>query len=164
MLLGASPFPHKTGADHDLQTVMTLQSRLIAVRELEAGAAVGYGGQWVAPRNIRLGVIAIGYGDGYPRSIGNGAQVLVRDTRVPVVGRVSMDMLTVDLSGCPDAKIGNPVVLWGDQLRIEEVAAFAETIPYTLLCAVTQRVLMVEESTMRRRPGAIGSQQYQRHG
>lgn len=164
MLLGASPFPHKTGADHDLQTVMTLQSRLIAVRELEAGAAVGYGGQWVAPRNIRLGVIAIGYGDGYPRSIGNGAQVLIRDTRVPVVGRVSMDMLTVDLSGCPDAKIGNPVVLWGDQLRIEEVAAFAETIPYTLLCAVTQRVLMVEESTMRHRPGAVGSQQYQRHG
>ncbi|RUM53179.1 MAG: alanine racemase [Methylococcus sp.] len=164
MLLGASPFPHKTGADHDLHTVMTLQSRLIAVRELEAGVAVGYGGQWVAPRKIRLGVIAIGYGDGYPRSIGNDAQVLVRDTRVPVVGRVSMDMLTVDLSSCPDAQIGDPVVLWGDQLRIEEVAAFADTIPYTLLCAVTQRVMIVEGSIVRRRPGAAGSQQYQRHG
>lgn len=145
MLLGVSPFMHKIGSDYNLQTVMTLQSRLIAVKSIAAGNAVGYGGRWMSPKKMRLGVVAIGYGDGYPRTIANGTPVLVGQVRVPVVGAVSMDMVTVDLSKCPNAEVGDSVVLWGDQLPVEEVAEFAETIPYTLLCAVTQRVRIIEE-------------------
>lgn len=145
MLLGVSPFSKRKGYEHNLKAVMTLQSRLIAIKTLQPGDAVGYGGCWVAPSATRLGVVALGYGDGYPRAAGNGTPVLVGEDRVPLVGRVSMDMLTVDLSRCPGAGIGDPVVLWGDDLPVEEVAECAGTIPYTLLCAVTRRVRMIEE-------------------
>ncbi|MGH8549026.1 MAG: alanine racemase [Methylococcales bacterium] len=144
LLFGVSPFPHRNGSDHHLRAVMTLQSRLIAIKNIEAGDAVGYGGCWVAPAATRLGVVAIGYGDGYPRAVANGTPVLVGASRVPIAGRVSMDMLTVDLSRCPTASIGAPVILWGEGLAVEEVAECAGTIPYTLLCAVTQRVRIIE--------------------
>ncbi|MGH8498447.1 MAG: alanine racemase C-terminal domain-containing protein, partial [Methylococcales bacterium] len=145
MLLGVSPFLHRIGLEHHLKAVMTLQSRLIAIKKLAAGDAVGYGGCWVAPAETRLGVVALGYGDGYPRTAGNGTPVLIGERRAPLVGRVSMDMLTVDLSHFPTAEIGDRVVLWGDGLPVEEVAECAGTIPYTLLCAVTRRVRIIEE-------------------
>ncbi len=144
-LFGVSPFPHRKGLDHNLRAVMTLRSELIAIKPIEAGDAVGYGGCWIAPATTRLGVVAIGYGDGYPRAAGNGTPVLIDNIRTLVAGRVSMDMLTVDLSHCPAAGVGDPVILWGDGLPVEDVAEHAGTIPYTLLCAVTQRVRVIEE-------------------
>ena len=144
MLMGASPFPDRDGAAHGLLPVMTLHSRLLAVKSLEPGDAVGYGGDWVCTGPARLGVVAVGYGDGYPRSAKSGTPVLVNGRRVPLVGRVSMDMITVDLSDCPHAQIDDPVILWGRGLPVEEIARWASTIPYTLLCAITQRVRVFE--------------------
>lgn len=144
MLYGCSPFAGKTGADFGLKPVMNLHSRLIAVKHVAAGETVGYSGTWQAPTDTRLGVVSIGYGDGYHRHTRSGAPVLVNGQRVPLIGRVSMDMITVDLSSQANAKIGDPVTLWGDGLAIEEVAHFADTIPYTLLCGITQRVQIVE--------------------
>lgn len=140
MLMGASPFADRQGEDHGLLPVMTLHSRLLAVKMLKPGDAVGYDGIWVCTKPTRLGVVAIGYGDGYPRSAKSGTPVLVNGRRVPLVGRVSMDMITVDLSDCSDARIDDPVILWGRGLPVDEVARWASTIPYTLLCAITQRV------------------------
>lgn len=139
MLYGASPLQGTTAADWGLQPVMTLSAPLIAVNALRAGDRVGYGGTWTAPEAMSLGVVGIGYGDGYPRHIGSAAQVLINGVRVPVVGRVSMDMLTVDLRGV-DAVPGDEVVLWGTGLPAEEVAGWADTIAYTLFCGVTSRV------------------------
>ncbi|MFM8341162.1 MAG: alanine racemase [Methylomonas sp.] len=144
MLYGCSPFAGKTGADFGLKPVMNLHSRLIAVKNVAAGETVGYSGTWQALTDTRLGVISIGYGDGYHRHTRSGAPVLVNGQRVPLIGRVSMDMITVDLSSQANAKIGDPVTLWGDGLAIEEIAHFADTIPYTLLCGITQRVEIVE--------------------
>jgi len=145
MLMGASPFADRDGSAHGLLPVMTLHSRLLAVKHLEPGDTVGYGGDWVCTRPTRLGVVAVGYGDGYPRSAKSGTPVLVNGRKVSLVGRVSMDMITVDLSDCPDARIDDPVVLWGKGLPVEDVARWASTIPYTLLCAITQRVRVFEE-------------------
>lgn len=145
MLYGISPFPEATGGDFDLKPVMGLHSRLIAVKSVQQGDTVGYGGSWVCDRSIAMGVVAIGYGDGYPRQAKSGTPVLVNGKRVPMIGRVSMDMITVDLSGQDDAKPGDPVTLWGGGLPIEEVASWSETIPYTLVCGITQRVQIVEE-------------------
>ena len=144
MLFGVSPLPGKTGRELGLEPVMSLHSRLIAIKRVEQGESVGYGNAWIANRPTKLGVVAIGYGDGYPRHIANGAPVLVKQQRVPLVGRVSMDMLTVDVSDCPDAHVGDPVTLWGEQLPVEEIAHYAGTIPYTLLCGITQRVQILE--------------------
>jgi alanine racemase len=140
MLYGVSPFTDKTGADYNLQPVMTLRSELIAIQPLQKGDAVGYGGVWTCPEDMRLGMVAIGYGDGYPRHAKNGTPVLVNGKITPLVGRVSMDMITVDLRTQPNAKIGDPVVLWGEGLPIELVARSADTIAYELLCSVTPRV------------------------
>jgi alanine racemase len=140
MLYGASPFMDSLGAEHGLQPVMTLESHLISVKSLKKGAKVGYGASWIAPKSMSLGVVAIGYGDGYPRHAKSGTPVLVNQHMVTLVGRVSMDMITVDLSACPDAKVGDPVVLWGEGLPVETVAKHADTIAYALLCGVTQRV------------------------
>ena len=126
---------------------MSLHSRLIAVKNVEAGETVGYSGVWHCPVATRLGVISIGYGDGYHRHTQSGAPVLVNGQRVPLIGRVSMDMITVDLNSQPDAKPGDPVTLWGGELPIEEIARHADTIPYTLLCGITQRVQIVEQSS-----------------
>lgn len=145
MLYGISPFPDRTGPELGLTPVMTLQSRLIAVKKIDAGHTVGYGSSWAAGEPTTLGVIAIGYGDGYPRHAKPGTPVLVNGRRVPLVGRVSMDMITVDLGKQSDAKPGDPVILWGEHLPVEEIAQCADTIPYTLVCSVTQRVQVIEK-------------------
>jgi len=140
MLYGVSPFSENSGADLGLNPVMSLHARLIAVKKIKAGEAVGYAGTWISKSPTILGVVAIGYGDGYPRTAKSGTPVLVNGKRVPIIGRVSMDMITVDLSSQPESKPGDKVTLWGEGLPVEEVAACADTIPYTLLCGVTQRV------------------------
>jgi alanine racemase len=140
MLYGASPFAYQSAESLGLVPVMTLRSQLIAVRELAAGDAVGYGAAYVASRPHRLGVVACGYADGYPRHAPSGAPVLVCGRRVPIAGRVSMDMITVDLSDVPEAGVGSPVVLWGEGLPVDEVASAAGTIGYELLCALAPRV------------------------
>jgi alanine racemase len=137
---GISPLADRDGPDLGLEPVMTLQSRLIAIREIPAGDAVGYGARFRAERNARIGTAAIGYGDGYPRSLPDGTPVLVNGQRQALAGRVSMDMTTIDLDGQPEAAVGDPVVLWGPGLAVEEVARAAGTIPYELVCRVTRRV------------------------
>lgn len=145
MLYGLSPFPDSTGQQLGLKPVMELHSRLIAVKQIEAGDTVGYGGSWICEKPTTMGVVAIGYGDGYPRYAKPGTPVLVNGRRVPLIGRVSMDMITVDLTTGPHAKPGDPVILWGESLPVEEIARWADTIPYTLVCGVTQRVQLVEK-------------------
>jgi len=140
MLYGVSPFVDSQAVDHDLQPVMTLQSELIAINRHQQSEPVGYGGVYRCPEAMSIGVVAIGYGDGYPRHAPTGTPVLVNGQRVPLIGRVSMDMVCVDLRDCPNARIGDPVILWGTGLPVEEVAAMAGTIGYELLCRVTQRV------------------------
>ncbi|MEW6646256.1 MAG: alanine racemase [Pseudomonadota bacterium] len=144
MLYGVSPLLGGRGEQHDLRPVMTLRSELIAVNHLKRGEAVGYGGAFVCPEDMVVGVVAAGYGDGYPRHVGNGVPVLVNGRRVPLVGRVSMDMLTVDLRSQSEARPGDAVVLWGAGLPVEEIAEHAGTIPYELLCRVMPRVDAVE--------------------
>jgi len=146
MLYGISPFLDSTGEQLGLKPVMELHSQLIALKQIEAGDTVGYGGSWTCKKPTTLGVVAIGYGDGYPRYAKAGTPVLVNGQRVPLVGRVSMDMITVDLETQPDAKPGDPVILWGGDLPVEEIALWADTISYTLVCGVTQRVQLVEKS------------------
>jgi len=145
MLYGVSPFVGGEAAQEGLRPVMTLESELIAVNILQAGEAIGYGGRWVAPETMPVGVVAVGYGDGYPRHAPDGTSVLVNGRRVPLVGRVSMDMITVDLRSQPDARVGDPVVLWGRGLPVEAVAECSGTIAYELLCGVAQRVEWREE-------------------
>ena len=141
LLYGVSPFAGSTGADHGLLPVMTLKSRIIAVKDVSVGGQVGYGGDWIATRPTRLAVAAVGYGDGYPRSLSSGAPVLVNGERASLAGRVSMDMITIDVSELSHPpQVGDPVVLWGEGLPVEEIALWAETIPYTLTCGVSQRV------------------------
>ncbi len=140
MLYGASPFPEVSAQQLGLRPAMTLHSEIISVRELDKGEHIGYGGQFRTETNMRVGVVACGYADGYPRHAATGAPVLVEGQRTRTLGRVSMDMMTVDLSGLPDAKIGSNVTLWGEGLPVEEVAYAAGTISYELLCALTVRV------------------------
>lgn len=140
LLYGASPFVDETGTAQCLRPVMTLKSELIAVTRCRQGDAVGYGGTWICPEDMPIGVVAIGYGDGYPHHAPTGTPVRVNGRRVPLVGRVSMDMICVDLRTLPDARPGDPVVLWGEGLPAEEVARAAGTIAYELFCSVTARV------------------------
>lgn len=140
MLYGVTPFVDRSGEAVGLRPAMTVTTELIAVKSVEKGGRVGYGGGWSAPREMKLGVAAIGYGDGYPWHAANGTPVLVNGRPSRVVGRVSMDMITVDLSEHEDAVVGDPVTLWGEGLPVEEVARHAGTIPYELLCGVTRRV------------------------
>ena len=138
-LYGISPFAGSCGGDFGLEPVMEFSSRLIAVKELKAGERVGYGGSWQAAADTVLGVVSVGYGDGYSRFLPSGTPLLVDGRRVTLAGRISMDMATVDL-GCGAAdKVGAPVTLWGPGLPVEEVAAHAGTIAYQLLCGVTHR-------------------------
>ena len=143
MLYGVSPFINDTATAHNLKPVMTLTSQLIAINHYKQGDAIGYAASWVCPHDMWVGVVAMGYGDGYPRHAVSGTPVLVNSKRVPLVGRVSMDMLSVDLSTQPQARIGDAVTLWGEGLSVEEIARCASTIPYQLLCGVTQRVKFV---------------------
>ncbi|MDQ2917616.1 MAG: alanine racemase [Pseudomonadota bacterium] len=143
MLYGATPFADRSADALGLVPVMTLRSQLIGVQALEVGASVGYGGTFAARQPMRIGVVACGYADGYPRHAPNGTPVLVDGHRVPMAGRVSMDMITVDLSSVPQAHVGSDVVLWGDGLPVDHVADAAGTVGYELLCAVTPRVPFV---------------------
>ena len=141
LLYGVSPFRRSTGADHGLRPVMTLRSRIIAVKDLVVGEQVGYAGVWTATRATRLAIAAVGYGDGYPRSASSGTPVLVNGEHAALAGRVSMDMIAIDTTDIQrPPKVGDTVVLWGEGLPVEEVAIWAETIPYTLLCGISQRV------------------------
>jgi alanine racemase len=140
MLYGISPLAGRTGLDEELRPAMTLRTGLIAVKEVRHGERVGYGGAWQATAGTRIGIAAMGYGDGYPRHAPTGTPVLVNGRRAALAGRVSMDMLAIDLGSQPEAKVGDPVVLWGDGLPAETVAAHAGTIAYELLCGVTGRV------------------------
>jgi alanine racemase len=140
-LYGISPLRGTTGADHGLRPVMTLCSRVIALKDLAEGEQVGYGADWTATRPTRLAIASVGYGDGYPRSAASGTPVLVNGERAGLAGRVSMDMLAIDVTEVQSpVKVGDPVVLWGNGLPVEEIALWAETIPYTLVCGISQRV------------------------
>lgn len=140
MLYGATPFADRSAQSLGLAPVMTLRSTLIGVQTLAAGESVGYGAAFTAMQPVRIGVVACGYADGYPRHAPNGTPVLVNGRRVPMAGRVSMDMVTVDISALPDAHAGGDVVLWGEGLPVDEVAHAAGTVGYELLCAVAPRV------------------------
>jgi alanine racemase len=146
MLYGASPdHPVHSSAHWDLQPTMTLRAKLIATRELRLGDSVGYGSSFTAPAPMRIGVAACGYADGYPRIAPSGTPVLVDGVRSATVGRVSMDMVTVDLSNVPAARVGSEVTLWGrgpadSLLGIDEVAHAAGTLGYELMCALAPRV------------------------
>jgi len=140
MLYGASPFVDSLAADEDLRPVMTFQTRLISIKRLQQGDPVGYGGTWICPEDMDVGVAAVGYGDGYPRHAPSGTPVLVNSREAALIGRVSMDMITVDLRQHPEARIGDPVVLWGEGLPVERIARAAGTISYTLMCGIMARV------------------------
>jgi len=143
MLYGASPFVDDDIESLSLKPVMNLASELISVREVMRGESVGYGGDWICPEKMRVGIVACGYGDGYPRHAKSGTPVLINGQRVPLIGRVSMDMLAVDLRDC-DAQVGERVLLWGEGLPADEVALHAETIAYELFCNIAPRVPRVE--------------------
>ena len=140
MLYGSSPLAEQSAADLGLRPVMTLSSELISVREIKSGEQVGYGGMYFADRNMKIGVVACGYADGYPRHAPNGTPILVNGQKTGTVGRVSMDMLAADISAIADARIGSPVSLWGEGLSVDEVAHAAGTIGYELLTALAPRV------------------------
>ncbi|MDP1949884.1 MAG: alanine racemase [Nitrosomonas sp.] len=140
MLYGASPFSDRTAAELGLKPVMTVSSKLIAIQNLEAGDKVGYRGQFQATHAMRIGIVAGGYADGYPRHALTGTPVLVNGQRTHTLGFVSMDMLAVDLSHIENAELGSPVILWGKGLPVDEVASTAGTISYELLCAMASRV------------------------
>jgi alanine racemase len=144
MLYGGTP-GGKSAQAYGLKPAMTLSSEIIGVQQIGAGDAVGYGSRFVADRPMTVGVVACGYADGYPRHAPNGTPVLVGGVRTGLVGRVSMDMLAVDLTDVPDAHVGNPVTLWGDDLPIDEVANAAGTIGYELMCALAPRVRVAEQ-------------------
>ena len=139
-LYGASPFADRSAADLKLRPAMTLTTSVIAVRSVPRGETVGYGGTWRAERDSRIAIAAAGYGDGLPWALPNGTPVLVDGRRAPLCGRVSMDMIAVDVTGWGPIEVGTPVVLWGEGLAVEEVARRAGTIAYELLCGVSQRV------------------------
>jgi alanine racemase len=146
LLYGGNPFNIGIDADVDLKPVMTLQTQLIAVHQYQKGDPIGYGGVWQCPQDMPVGVAAIGYGDGYPRHAGSGTPVLVNGKRAQLAGRVSMDMIGIDLRNTPGAQVGDPVILWGEGLPIDEIARCASTISYELMCGVTQRVKFVEKT------------------
>ncbi len=143
MLYGASPFVDRTAAELGLHPVMTVSSKIIAVQNLKTGDAVGYGHTFRADRSMRVGIVAGGYADGYPRHAPTGTPVLVNGRRSRILGRVSMDMLHVDLSGIESAGVGSPVTLWGEGMPVDEVAQSAGTISYELLCALAPRMQIV---------------------
>lgn len=138
-LFGVSPFDGQIGSDLGLQPVMKFEARLMAKKPLQEGARVGYTGEYVAPADSTLGVISAGYGDGYTRHFKSGTPVLINGRRVPLIGKVSMDMITVDLGADSTDKVGDVVTLWGPGLPVEEVAPWAGAIPYELVCGVMSR-------------------------
>ena len=141
-LYGASPVSHLSAEELDLRPVMTLSARLMAIHDIESQETVGYGGQWSAQRTARIGVVSIGYGDGYPRIVSDARACIhtkLGVATVSIIGRVAMDMLVLDLTDLPSACLGDEVVLWGDAPHIDEVAMTAGTISYELMCRLTTR-------------------------
>lgn len=144
-LYGLSVASGMTGSDFGLKPAMTLSTRLISIQQVAAGERVGYAGAYVCPEDMPIGVAAIGYGDGYPRNIRPGTPALLNGLRVPIIGRVSMDLMTVDLRGQPQAAVGDELTLWGEGLPVEEIAEAAGTISYELTCSITRRVRFRED-------------------
>ncbi|HSN70427.1 MAG TPA: alanine racemase [Steroidobacteraceae bacterium] len=140
MLYGISPFAGQTGTELGLEPAMTLETSVIALRELTAGETVGYGATWRAPRDCRVAIAAIGYADGYPRHLPNGSPAAIRGRIVPLAGRVSMDMIALDVTTVTGVAVGDTVELWGRGVAVEQVATAAGTIPYELVCGISQRV------------------------
>jgi alanine racemase len=145
LLYGLSVVEGKSGADLGFEPAMTLSTRLISVKQVKKGERIGYAATWECPEDMPIGVAAIGYGDGYPRSAQPGTPVLVNGVRAAIVGRVSMDLVTIDLRNVPTAQVGDRVMLWGPGLPVETIAAYAGTISYDLTCGMTRRVLFVED-------------------
>lgn len=143
-LYGISVVEGRTGADFGLRPAMTLATRLISVNRVRKGERIGYSASWECPEDMEVGVAAIGYGDGYPRHAPAGTPVLVAGQRTQVIGRVSMDLMTIDLRGVPGARVGDPVTLWGPELPVETIAQAAGSIGYELTCSITRRVRFVE--------------------
>lgn len=143
MLYGASPFADQSAIDLGLEPAMTLTSRIIAIQHLKKGDKVGYGCSFQTDKPLRIGIVACGYADGYPRHAPTGTPVLINNRKYRLVGRVSMDMLTVDITEAADIQLNSPVILWGKGLPVEEIAHYAGTISYELLCAVSKRVKIV---------------------
>lgn len=143
MLYGASPVMGATAEDLGLKPAMSFKAKVLAVRKLKKGDALGYGGTYHAPEDMPIALIGVGYGDGYPREVMPGAPVSVEGQILPIVGRVSMDTLSVDMRARPNTKVGDTAVLWGKGLPVDDVAQAAGTIPYTLLTGVSVRVLRV---------------------
>lgn len=145
MLYGSSPLNYKSASDLNLKAVMTLASQLISTHDMAIGERLGYGGDFVADKPTRVGVVAIGYGDGYPRHAKQGTPVLVDGVECPLIGRVAMDMITVDISHLPSAQVGSYVELWGENLSVDRIAASSGTISYELFCQLTPRVKRVSK-------------------
>ncbi len=143
-LYGATPYSDRSAASLGLRPVMTLSSHLIAIQELRAGEGIGYGATYRVDKNMKIGVVACGYADGYPRHAPSGTPVLVNGVVAKTAGRVSMDMITVDLAGVSGARVGSPVTLWGEGMPIDDVATPAGTVGYELMCALGQRVPVVD--------------------
>lgn len=143
-LYGATPFADRSAESLGLKPAMTLTSELISVQDLAAGEAVGYGATYKAAKAMRIGVVACGYADGYPRHAPSGTPILVGGVRTRTAGRVSMDLITVDLDAVPEARVGTPVVLWGEGMPIDDVATASGTVGYELMCALAPRVRVTE--------------------
>lgn len=139
-IYGASPFKDKSADDLGLKPVMTLQSNIIAIQTKKAGDTIGYGAHYICPNDMQVAVVAFGYGDGYPRNMQNNAPLLVRGKICPLIGRVSMDMITIDVSDCKEAQVGDQVTLWGEGLPINALENYTDHISYDLLTAVQNRV------------------------
>lgn len=140
VLYGVSPFADRTAESLGLKPVMTLTSRVITTKKIKSGERVGYGATWQAQQDSLIGIVGVGYGDGYPRHAPTGTPVLINGEICPLVGRVSMDMLAVDLSSAPATQTGDRVILWGEGLPVEQVAQSSQTIAYELFCQLGARV------------------------
>jgi len=145
MLYGNSPFVHGND-DYGLRPVMTFVTAVTSLRSIDAGESVGYAGTWTASRASRIATLAVGYGDGYPRHAPNGTPVLINGRRCPLIGRVSMDMLTVDITDCPTVNIGDQSTLWGPDLPVNEIAEHCATNGYQLLSGITARVPRIAQN------------------
>ncbi len=139
MLYGVSPFAHQTGLELGLKPVMHLLSSITEIHQYDKGASIGYGKTWICPRKSRIAIIPVGYGDGYPRHIEKNTPVYVNGHFATIVGRISMDMMTIDITDFPDIQIGDPVELWGKHIAVEKIAQYAHTIAYELICQITKR-------------------------